>query len=241
MLGLIKSPMVAQMERQCSRVAMTALRNQTRTLMSPNVGERNKHHGMKRIFVPRSQRKGIKEDRKPTVALAHALPLSFSEMDNSALVTLGNLGDHEACVEMLKRHIMDVDKCDYDKACETFNEISKKNIQGSWILNLPYRLGIGAAVIAAFGSFPMVFDISTATWFNEFYVTTDVPEPRDLETPLEVGAWTWNVRIVEFRLCRTFFDRFLTKLNLYVFELSNGSGWNLRLAKFPSFCFAFNM
>lgn len=147
----------------------------------------------------------------PTVALAQELPLSFSEMDNSALVTLGNLGEHEACAEMLKRHIMGVDKCDYDKACETFDEISKKNLQGSWILNLPYRIGMGAAVIAAFGSFPMVFDITTATWFNEFYVTTDVPEPRDLETPLEVGAWTWNVRIVELRLYRTLFDCVLTK------------------------------
>ena len=24
------------------------------------------------------------------------------------------------------------------------------------------------------------------------YVTADVPEPKDLETWLEVGAWTWN-------------------------------------------------
>eukprot|EP00980_Cylindrotheca_fusiformis_P012932 scaffold3235_cov83-Cylindrotheca_fusiformis.AAC.3 len=31
-----------------------------------------------------------------------------------------------------------------------------------------------------------------AIWFNDLYVTTDIPEPRDLETRLEVGAWTWN-------------------------------------------------
>lgn len=24
------------------------------------------------------------------------------------------------------------------------------------------------------------------------YVTTDIPEPKDLETVLECGSWTWN-------------------------------------------------
>jgi hypothetical protein len=28
--------------------------------------------------------------------------------------------------------------------------------------------------------------------FNEAFVTTDVPEPEDLETVLEVGSWSWN-------------------------------------------------
>ena len=125
MLSLLKSPMVAQLERQGARVAMTALRSQKRTLMVPHVAQRNKHHGVKRIFVPRGQRKGIKEERKPTVALANDLPLSFQEMDNSTLVTLGNLGEHDACVEMLKRHIMDVDSCDYDTASVKFKEIGR--------------------------------------------------------------------------------------------------------------------
>ena len=26
----------------------------------------------------------------------------------------------------------------------------------------------------------------------QFYVTTDVPDDKDLETALEVGSWTWN-------------------------------------------------
>merc|ERR1711988_804510 len=38
----------------------------------------------------------------------------------------------------------------------------------------------------------MVFDLGTALWFNEYFVTADVAEPEDLETPLEVGIWTWN-------------------------------------------------
>ena len=198
MFGVLKSPLTAQLERQCSRYAMTAFGTQTRSIMSSNVGERNRKHGMKKVFIPVSMRsKGItKEDRKPTPSVAHALPLSYQEMDNSTLVTLGNLGEHGACKEMLKRHIMDVDSCDYDTATAKYQEIAERNLEGTWLVNLPYKLGIAGALVAAFGSFPMVFDLGTATWFNEFFVTTDLPEARDLETPLEVGAWTWNVSII---------------------------------------------
>lgn len=38
----------------------------------------------------------------------------------------------------------------------------------------------------------MVFDLETVLNFNEWAVTTDVPDDEDLETPLEVGAWAWN-------------------------------------------------
>lgn len=204
MQSLFKSPMIAQLERRVGTMTVLRQQQQKRTLMVPHVGQRNQKLGLKRVFVPRSQRiKGLKQDAKPTIALAHDLPLGFSEMDNTTLVTLGNLGEHEACVEMLKRHIMNVDNCDYDAASVKFKEISKRNAQGTWILNLPYKIGIGAALTAAFGSFPMVFELSTATWFNEFYVTTDVPEPRDLETMLEVGSWTWNVRHI---FCHFFID-----------------------------------
>ena len=34
--------------------------------------------------------------------------------------------------------------------------------------------------------------LSVAQSFNELFVTTDIPEPRDLETWLEVGSWTWG-------------------------------------------------
>jgi hypothetical protein len=36
------------------------------------------------------------------------------------------------------------------------------------------------------------FDMRMAQWFNENYVTTDVPGAADLETTLEVGMWTWS-------------------------------------------------
>ena len=165
---------------------------------------KEKKRGTKRSFIPRSmQVKGLvsADNRKPTPAVAHALPLTYQEMDNSTLVTLATLGEHDACKEVLLRHIMDVDACDYDVARTRFKEISKENAAGAWILSLPYKIGIAAALVAGFGSFPMVFDLGTALAFNADFVTTDVPEPQDLETFLEVGSWTWNVRV---RWCSRF-------------------------------------
>jgi len=37
-----------------------------------------------------------------------------------------------------------------------------------------------------------VFHLGTVEWFNEIFVTADVPPEKDLETWLEVGAWSWN-------------------------------------------------
>ena len=65
----------------------------------------------------------------------------------------------------------------------------------SWCTALA-QVGIISAVAMGFGSLPMVFEINLATWFNHYYVTTDVPEPKDLETWLEVRkkkALDWTV------------------------------------------------
>lgn len=128
----------------------------------------------------------------PTMEIAMEMPKSCKEMNNSDLVMLGALKNPEARKEILIRHIMTVDKVNYEVAEDIFKDIAEKNKEGMWLLTLPYKVGIGMAVTAAAGSFPMVFDINTVTWFNEFYVTADVPEPKDLETPLEVGSWAWN-------------------------------------------------
>ena len=85
-----------------------------------------------------------------------------------------------------------MDSVDYQAACKTFEVIEKANKEFSFIKTMPYKIGIASALTAGFASIPLCFDIGTAVWFNENYVTTDVPEPKDLETMLEVGAWTWN-------------------------------------------------
>ena len=124
--------------------------------------------------------------------IAAAMPLTVQQMANSELITLGALGNSDAVKEILKRHIMDVDKVSYETANEKFEEIALTNRKGMWMLSLPYKIGITLALGGAIISVPMVFDLTTVTWFNEHYVTADVPEPQDLETPLEVGSWAWN-------------------------------------------------
>jgi hypothetical protein len=131
-------------------------------------------------------------DRKPTLDIAHAMARSLAELDNSSLVTLARLGDHEANGEILTRHIMTIDKCSHDDASDKVMEIDTKLLEYGWLEALPYKIGITAALAGGFGSFLLVFDLNTALWFNHDWVTTDVPEPRDLETVLEVGSWTWN-------------------------------------------------
>ena len=129
---------------------------------------------------------------EPTMEMAKTMPLNCKEMANSDLVMLGEMKSVSALKEILIRHIMSVDHCSYNDAEAVFQKIADKNREGMWLLTLPYKVGIVVAVTAAAGSFPMVFDIETVKWFNELYVTMDVPEPRDLETPLEVSTWSWN-------------------------------------------------
>jgi hypothetical protein len=58
------------------------------------------------------------------------------------------------------------------------------------ILTIPYKVGIVGGMAAAVATVPLCFDLNTALWFNECYVTTDVPEGKDLETWLEVRCLT---------------------------------------------------
>lgn len=113
-------------------------------------------------------------------------------MDDQTLVNLSAIEDHSAREEILKRHIMDVDDITYDNACDKFAIIARHNMQGYYLVALPYKIGVGAASIIGIAAIPMVFHLPTVEWFNEWAVTTDVPETRDLETPLEVSIWSWN-------------------------------------------------
>jgi hypothetical protein len=117
---------------------------------------------------------------------------AVTEMDNATIVTLGEMGNAQAREEILKRHVMMIDKVSYEESSEKVEEIAASNRKGMFLLSLPYQIGIAASLTAGFASIPLCFHLPTAEWFNMYYVTTDVPEPKDLETALEVGAWTWN-------------------------------------------------
>lgn len=151
-----------------------------------------KHWSRRRQILRQRFKEQAQEQNHPTLAKAAALPTSYSEMDNLSLVVLGRLGVHEAHKEILKRHIMAVDQCQYDAAEKTYALISKANKEYMFVLALPFQIGIVSAVTIGCLSLPLVFHYGIAHWFNDHFVTTDVPEPKDLETMWEVGSWTWN-------------------------------------------------
>jgi hypothetical protein len=153
----------------------------------------------------------------PDHALAMAMPTSVREMDNSTLITLAAMEDHEACSEMLIRHIMTRERSSYATALRSFYELDAYHREGMSAYLLPYQIGVATGVSAAFLSIPLVFHLPTVHWFNELYVTTDIPEPQDLETWLEVGSWSWNWmepplgQISFFLLCLQF-SRYVTSV-----------------------------
>lgn len=120
------------------------------------------------------------------------ISVCVKDMDDNTLLTFGALENHSAREEILKRHIMDVDGSSYEDASDTFNTIAGRNMKGYYMVTLPYKIGITSAIFAGVAAFPLVFHLPTIEWFNDWAVTCDIPEARELETPLEVSIWSWN-------------------------------------------------
>jgi hypothetical protein len=129
---------------------------------------------------------------KVTLEQAQDMPRSYNELSNELIISAAIEGDQDAIEERLIREIMAVDGLNWDEAKPIFSEMVQENRKGLFMITLPYKVGVIAAVVSGVASLPMVFDYNTVLWFNEIYVTSDVPEAKDLETPLEVGSWAWN-------------------------------------------------
>jgi len=134
----------------------------------------------------------VSAGRKPTLADADAMPRSIYEYSNNMLLELAVRGDPDACEERMRREIMFVHKCSWDEAAPYLKELKYESRRLFFLTKLPYRFGIVASLSAAVATFPLCFSRSTTLWFNDKFVTTDVAEPKDLETWLEVGSWSWN-------------------------------------------------
>ena len=128
----------------------------------------------------------------PTMELAMAMPRGFCDMSNETLCIYAAQGDHGAHRERLLREIMSVDGVSWQDAHTKLDEMEKNNKKWMFLATVPYKTGVSVAVFGAVASLPMVFDLTTALWFNEYFVTQDIADPEDLETALEVGAWTWG-------------------------------------------------
>ena len=82
---------------------------------------------------------------------------------------------------------MAVDNISHEEAHEKMIQIESTAIGNMALVGLmPYRVGITGVGLLALTTCPMIFDYTTVLWFNEHFVTADVPEAKDLETWLEV-------------------------------------------------------
>jgi len=120
------------------------------------------------------------------------MPTGMCEMSNQNLILLAEAGNHEACYERLIRDIMRVDQLEYMDAKKIADGMRENNRAEVAKYNAASRLGLAGSTFCLAASIPMVFSKSFALWFNEKYVTSEVPPPEDLETFWEVGSWTWN-------------------------------------------------
>jgi len=121
------------------------------------------------------------------------LILCFCSEYSADLVVKAALHGHASSVrERLIREVMSVKHINYQRANAIVNDMSHANSSGLPKFKVPFHAGATLGFVACWASLPLVFDYSTALWFNTAFVTTEVPPAEDLETWLEVGAWTWN-------------------------------------------------
>jgi len=130
--------------------------------------------------------------RTPTLEACHAAPQSIQEVSDEILMLLAEQHDHGACEERLRRNVMAVDRIDYDRAEETMESIKTECFKRMTLSTLPYKVGVAGGAVSAVACVPLVFHKQTALWFNDAFVTTDVPPPEDMQTFYEVGSWTWG-------------------------------------------------
>lgn len=127
-----------------------------------------------------------------TLEEARAMPRHVSEYSADLVVKAALHGHASSVRERLIREVMSVKHINYQRANAIVNDMSHANSSGLPKFKVPFHAGATLGFVACWASLPLVFDYSTALWFNTAFVTTEVPPAEDLETWLEVGAWTWN-------------------------------------------------
>eukprot|EP00326_Haptolina_ericina_P017673 CAMPEP_0181181408 /NCGR_PEP_ID=MMETSP1096-20121128/7323_1 /TAXON_ID=156174 ORGANISM="Chrysochromulina ericina, Strain CCMP281" /NCGR_SAMPLE_ID=MMETSP1096 /ASSEMBLY_ACC=CAM_ASM_000453 /LENGTH=198 /DNA_ID=CAMNT_0023269913 /DNA_START=59 /DNA_END=656 /DNA_ORIENTATION=+ len=123
--------------------------------------------------------------RRPSIEECQSQPRAPCEMSNEALLILSANGDVGARTERLIREIMAVDEVAWTEAARRV----KHDILPRCTTN--FEMMMGFAGYTSMMLLRLAYK-ETALWFNTRFVTADVPEPKDLETWLEVGTWTWG-------------------------------------------------
>ena len=128
---------------------------------------------------------------KPSLEDAMAMPLSMGELDNEAVFKLCALGAKEALAERLVREVMRVEQIEHEEALAKLEEMGSI-VKNNSTMYLPHKIGLVTAGVCSLAALPLVFSEQVTLWFNDVFVTIDVPEARDMETWLEIGAWSWG-------------------------------------------------
>jgi len=129
----------------------------------------------------------------PTIEDAKRMPRHVSELSGDQLVILSEQGAHlGASRERLRREIMAIDGISYSETTNVLLAVAKESVGQQIMMKAPYQLSIYTALVAGWASLPLVFHFSTATLFNDMFVTADPPDVGDADTWLEVGAWSWS-------------------------------------------------
>eukprot|EP00747_Dinoflagellata_sp_TGD_P165047 gnl/TRDRNA2_/TRDRNA2_185832_c0_seq1.p1 gnl/TRDRNA2_/TRDRNA2_185832_c0~~gnl/TRDRNA2_/TRDRNA2_185832_c0_seq1.p1 ORF type:complete len:254 (-),score=45.15 gnl/TRDRNA2_/TRDRNA2_185832_c0_seq1:96-857(-) len=149
---------------------------------------------LSRHFCAAAEKSPISMEQLDKEAEKHdvEIPWHLKEVSHETLLIMfGDDGEDAQC-EMLLREIMKVDNVGYEAACKKMIEMVTSLRSKDGLITFPYKFGIITAMTSGIVSCPMVFDFNMAMWFNKRYVTMECPPPEDVETWLEVGAWTWN-------------------------------------------------
>jgi len=120
------------------------------------------------------------------------MPQSYSSMKHEQILQLCVEGSQPARREALIRNIMSVDSIEYDQATLQVVQLAQINRSYMQLEYSPYHLGMGGALLSGAISFPLVFDKRSVMWFNDVFVTAEIPPPEDLETFWEIGSWSWG-------------------------------------------------
>jgi len=181
-------------------------------------------------------------DGKPTVEYVKKMPKTFATMTNEQILHFAELEIPEACRECIVRDVMAVDNIEYDEAMKVFEKIAKTNREDMAVAAFPFYLGFGIAITAAYGSIPLVFHLPAVDWFNEAFVTSELPPKEDLETMLEVGAASWGWmepllgHISFFLLCMQFSRAQLQNLGIRpYFNWQQGRRSRALIQKYPKY------
>eukprot|EP00658_Telonema_sp_P-2_P072061 TRINITY_DN61254_c0_g1_i1.p1 TRINITY_DN61254_c0_g1~~TRINITY_DN61254_c0_g1_i1.p1 ORF type:complete len:288 (+),score=67.63 TRINITY_DN61254_c0_g1_i1:147-1010(+) len=130
--------------------------------------------------------------RTPTKEQCAQQARAYSEVQSEALLLMAATGDPGARRERMVREVMLVDSLSWGDASLRTTAIKTKISNQGAGLRVAQRVASYALVGAAIASIPLVFHSGTAYYFNELFVHFSPPPANEIETPLEVGAWSWS-------------------------------------------------